>query len=54
VKRAFKLSNISIRSEITVFIEIDERLSFAISRACFDAEIGFQHVRRVEWSGNSI
>jgi hypothetical protein len=37
-----------------VFIEIAERLRFAISRACFDAEIGFQHVRRVEWSEKSI
>jgi hypothetical protein len=54
VKSAFKRRNISIRNEITVFVVIEERLSFASRRACLDSEIGVHCVRRIEWSGKSV
>jgi hypothetical protein len=54
VERSFKRRNISIRNEITVFVEIDERLSSAGCRACFDDEIGVHCVRRIKWSGKSV
>jgi hypothetical protein len=40
VERASKHRNISIKNEIKVFVEIEERLSFSSCRACFDGEIG--------------
>jgi phage terminase small subunit len=54
VERAFKRRKISIKNEITVFVESEEILSFASRRACFDAEIGVHCVRRIKWSGKSI
>jgi hypothetical protein len=54
VERAFKLRNISIRSEITKFSSKFECLRFAICRYCFDVEIGVHYVLRVEWSGKSV
>jgi hypothetical protein len=48
VERTFNRRNISIRNGITVFVEIEERLSFASRRACFDAENGVHCVRCAE------
>jgi hypothetical protein len=50
VERASKRRNISIKYEITVFVEREERLSFASCRACLDDEVGMHGVRcRMEW-----
>jgi hypothetical protein len=54
VERAFKLQNITIRKEIAVLVESEERLSFASCWVYFDAEIGVHCVRRVEWSGKNV
>jgi hypothetical protein len=54
VERAFKRRDISIGNEITVFSPKFESLRLAIYRDSFDAEIGMQYVRRVEWSGESV
>jgi hypothetical protein len=54
VERAFKRRNISIKYEITVFVEWEERLSSAGCRACFDDEIGLHCVRRIGWSGKIV
>jgi hypothetical protein len=53
VERAFKQRNISIKNEITDFVEIEERLSLVSYRACFDGEIGMTCFWRVNWSGKS-
>jgi hypothetical protein len=54
VEGTFKRRDISIRNEITDSSSKFERLHFAISRDCFDAEIGVHYVLRVEWSGNNV
>jgi hypothetical protein len=54
VERAFKLRNISIRKEITKLSSKFESLRFAISRECFDTEIGVLYIRSVEWSGKTV
>jgi hypothetical protein len=51
---AFKHRNISINNEIAVFVGIEERLSFASCKACFDAEFGMNCFWRVKWSGKSV
>jgi hypothetical protein len=53
VERASKRGYISINNEITVFVEIGERLGFASCRDRFDDEVGVHCVRRVEWSGKN-
>jgi hypothetical protein len=54
MERAFKRRDISIRNEITEFSSEGESLSFASSRECVDPEIGVRHVRRGDWSGNTV
>jgi hypothetical protein len=54
VERASKQRNISIMNDITVFVEIEARLSFASRRACFDDEVGVHSFRYAEWSGKSV
>jgi hypothetical protein len=54
VERPFKQRDISIRNEITEFSSEGESLSFASSRECVDPEIGVRHVRRGDWSGNTV
>jgi hypothetical protein len=54
VERASKRRNISIKYEITVFVEREERLSFASCRACLDDEVGMHGVRCAEWSRKSL
>jgi hypothetical protein len=54
VERAFKHRHISIRNEITVFVEIKGRLRFASCRVCFDAEFDRTCCWRVKWSGKSV
>jgi hypothetical protein len=47
VERAFNHRNISMRNGITVFVQIEGRLSFASCGASFDAEIGVHCVPRI-------
>jgi hypothetical protein len=54
VEGQFKRRDISTRTEITEFSSKCESLRFAISRECFDTQIGVRYVRRVEWSGKIV
>jgi hypothetical protein len=51
---AYKRREISIRNEISQYSSKFECLRFAISRECFDTEIGFLYVRCVEWGGKTV
>jgi hypothetical protein len=50
----YKRRDISIRKEITMLSSKFERLHFAITKECFDTEIGVRYVRRAEWTENTV
>jgi hypothetical protein len=54
VERPFKRRDISFTNKITEFSSKFECLRSAISRDCFDIEIGMRYARRVEWSGKTV